>query len=281
MMTKFRSAGLVWPTLITIAMFAFLLGLGTWQMQRKAWKDGLVAKIEAKMGAQPLDLGQFLARMMETAPAKDGYLGGAVLNDLEYSPVRAAGTFDHALERYYYAPDPRLGPGYHVFTPLMLTGREGSGIAVMINRGFVPDEKKDPRTRIEGNPVGSVEVTGLLRVGGRKGAFTPDNDPRKNIWFWPDLAAMSGRMPFDGIAADVTAAAKKPVARDDAVLPFFLDALTEPANPGGLPKGGMTNLSIPNRHLEYALTWYGLAGTLVGVYLAFTISRLCAIKTSV
>jgi surfeit locus 1 family protein len=61
-------------------------------------------------------------------------------------------------------------------------------------------------------------------------------------------------------------------------VPFFVDADAEPANPGGFPKGGVTRLTLPNRHLEYALTWYGLALTLVGVYAVFAAGRLRAVR---
>jgi surfeit locus 1 family protein len=59
-----------------------------------------------------------------------------------------------------------------------------------------------------------------------------------------------------------------------AALPFVVEADVQPAPPGGLPRGGVTRLSLPNRHLEYALTWYGLAATLLGVYSVFSINRL-------
>jgi surfeit locus 1 family protein len=57
-------------------------------------------------------------------------------------------------------------------------------------------------------------------------------------------------------------------------VPFFVDAEASPENPGGFPKGGVTRLALSNRHLEYALTWYGLALTLIGVFAAFAVGRL-------
>ena len=61
-------------------------------------------------------------------------------------------------------------------------------------------------------------------------------------------------------------------------VPFFVDADAEPANPGGFPRGGATRLVLPNRHLEYALTWYGLALTLIGVFTAFARGRLRSLR---
>jgi surfeit locus 1 family protein len=56
-------------------------------------------------------------------------------------------------------------------------------------------------------------------------------------------------------------------------VPFIVDAELDPGLPGGFPKGGVTRLELPNRHLEYALTWYGLAAALVAVFAAFAVTR--------
>ena len=102
-------------------------------------------------------------------------------------------------------------------------------------------------------------MTGLVRVPHGPGLFAPANDVAHNLWYWPDVAAMQSSA-FAG--TDVRASA------------FWIDADARPEPPGGLPRGGVTRLDLPNRHLEYALTWYGLALTLIGVYGAFAISRL-------
>jgi surfeit locus 1 family protein len=97
------------------------------------------------------------------------------------------------------------------------------------------------------------------------GPFAASNDADHNIWYWPELAAMTASaFPHGSPGAP------------GKVLPLVIEADAEPGVAGGLPKGGVTRLSLPNRHLEYALTWYGLAATLVGVYLGFAISRLRA-----
>jgi surfeit locus 1 family protein len=101
--------------------------------------------------------------------------------------------------------------------------------------------------------------------------FVAENDPARNVWFWPDLAAMTASA-FPGGPQKAAEGPQKPVS-----LAFAIDADAKPEPPGGLPRGGVTRLDLPNRHLEYALTWYGLAATLVGVYLAFAVSRLRAV----
>jgi surfeit locus 1 family protein len=251
MLQRWRQAGLVWPTLAALAGLAVLIGLGTWQMERKRWKEDLIAKIAARVHADPVPL-----PVSSRADRQD---------DLEYLHVVVRGRFLHEKERYLYAPTP-AGLGWHVYTPLELPSQQ----AVWVNRGFVPDAKKAPGTRAQGQMQGEVEVRGLTRYPAGPGWFAAQNDPAHNIWYWPDLAAMTAsafqRGPQDAPGGPQTATA----------LPLAIDADAKPEPPGGLPRGGVTRLELPNRHLEYALTWYGLAATLAGVYLAFAISRLRA-----
>jgi len=238
---RLRLAGLVWPTALSLAALAILVGLGTWQLQRKQWKDQLIAQIAARVHAEPVPL----------ARAEEMLRGGG---DVEYLHVVARGRFLNDKERYVYAPAP-TGLGWHVYTPLELAPAR----VVWVNRGFVPDDRKAAATRAQGLAAGEVDLRGLVRAGARVGAFTPSNDVARNLWHWPDLPAMSAS----------AFGAKAP-----QTLPFAIDADAQPAPPGGLPRGGVTRLDLPNRHLEYALTWYGLALTLIGVYFAFAAGRL-------
>ena len=259
MSTRLRAAGLVWATVLTIASAAFLCGLGTWQMQRKAWKDGLVASIAARINAEPIEVVD-AAQRMQTSP------------DVEYLRVTARGIFLHEDERLLYAPDPRLGPGYHVFTPLLLSSRmpgprAGCRDYVLVNRGFVPETLKLTDKRRTNRDARGDLVVGLARLPERPGFFTPANDLKNNLWFWRDLA---------GMAASLQRPPTPDCISGPRAVPFFIDAETEDprVNPDGWPKGGTTTLVIPNRHLEYALTWYGLAATLIGVFVVFAWGRL-------
>ena len=236
-----RSARLLWPSAFALVMFMVLIGLGTWQLERKRWKEGLIAKIAARVHAEPVPL----ARAEQVR--RDG-------GDSEYLHVVAKGRFHYDKERYLYAPAPS-GLGWHVYTPLEYAPAR----FVWINRGFVPDARKDPASRREGQVAGETEVTGLIRQPHGRGTFTPANDVAHNLWYWPDVAALHASA-FGGTGA--------------AALAFTVDADAKPAPPGGLPAGGVTRLDLPNRHLEYALTWYGLGLTLIGVYVAFAVSRL-------
>lgn len=236
--------GLVPAALATLVAFAALVALGTWQLERLAWKESLVAAIDSGLEKQPAAL--------ET-PA-DAWKS---LGKEEYRPVSVTGTFRHGDERHLFATHGGQ-MGWHVYTPLETEG----GHILFVNRGFVTEERKDPSTRSEGQIEGPQTIVGLVRLPGVQGSFEPDRDPTKNQWYWRDLAGMIASLGIEGAWA--------------RMMPFFVDAVAEPQNPGGWPKGGVTRLEIPNRHLEYALTWYGLAGALLAVFSAFAWTRLRA-----
>lgn len=225
--------------LATLVAFAILLGLGFWQLDRLAWKNELVARVAARMSAEPVP-----APLEAAWPTLD-------LAGWGYRRVRVEGVFDHAREaRVYVAlsqPVGRLGgPGHFILTPLV----RPDGSAVIVNRGFVPQERADPATRKDGQVAGPVAVTGLLREPEDRNAFTPADDVSKRLFFARDARAIAAGLGL-GRAA-----------------PFTIDADATP-NPGGLPQGGETRVSFPNRHLEYALTWFGLAAALAGVFAYF------------
>ena len=253
MLSRFRAAGLVWPALLALPALVLLVALGNWQLSRKAWKEALIAQIEAGISAEPVALDQGLKGEPCTT--------GATCRFSEYTRVRVRGRFEHDRERYFYAPDPGLGPGVHVYTPLALE----DGRRIVINRGFVPDQLRPPATREAGQLRGIVEIVGLLRGPGSKAMFTPANDPARNAWYWRDIDAMADCGP------QATAGQAE---RCRSFVRAFIDAEAVPATPGGWPRGGATNLQIYNRHLEYALTWYGLAVALVGILAAFARGRL-------
>lgn len=241
MLQRFLKAHLLWPTAFALAGLAILVGLGTWQLERKRWKEGLLAKIAERVEAPPVPLQEVVRR------ARAG-------EDVAYLHVTAQGRFLHDKERYLYAPAPG-GLTWHVYTPLETSPSQ----IVWVNRGAVPDARKPPATREDGQVAGPQTVTGLARAQIGKALFAPENDARQNIWYWPDIAAM-------------TASAFGSRPPDPA--PLWIDADARPEPPGGVPRGGVTRIALPNRHLEYAITWYGLALALVAVFLAFCAKRL-------
>lgn len=234
----------MWPAIGALAGLVILVGLGSWQMSRKAWKEGLLARIAARVEAEPVALADALRLWRETG-------------DVEYLHVRTTGRFRHDAERHVFTVDDKLGPGYHVYAALETSDSR----IVLVNRGFVPARLKDAGARPGGQPLGDVRLTGLVRVPAERGWFLPDSDPERNMFYWPDYAVMLRSVRQDGI--------DKPEP-----VPFFIDADARPESPGGFPQGGTTRLALPNRHLEYALTWYGLALTLAGVFAVFAAGRL-------
>jgi surfeit locus 1 family protein len=226
---------------LTALALAVLVGLGTWQVQRLHWKEGLIARIEARANAAPVGIEEALGRWRETG-------------DIEYLRVAIAGRFRHAGELHLYAIGASGEPGWRIVTPFETL----AGPIVLVDRGFVPDALKAASTRAAGQIEGQVTVVGLARAPGEQGLFSPDNEVERNIWFWRDLKGMG-----------VTSLDAGEQAR---VAPFFIEAETG-VLPGGWPRGGATRLVLPNRHLEYALTWYGLAAALLAVYTSFLLSR--------
>ena len=232
---------LLWPTIAALAIGAVLVGLGVWQLERLEWKNDLSARIKARAKAPATEL----------ALAIDEWEGS---HDVEYVHARATGRFLHDHERYLYAPDPERGSGFEVLSPLEL----GDGKVLWVNRGFVPDRLKAPETRGVAQVKGVVVVSGLLRSSQVKPRFAPDNDVGRNVWLWRDIPALS-RSAFGD--------------KGTQVLPFVMEA-DAGQSPGGWPKGGVTRIVLRNGHLQYALTWFGLALGLAGVWGVFVARRL-------
>ena len=237
-----RRRSFVIPSLFALAMLAALIGLGTWQLQRLAWKEALIASVAERTTRAPVE-----------APRAAEW-PGLDRDALEYRHVEVTGRFDHSAEVTVFTdlPDPKGkagGLGYWVMTPLI----RDDGSTVLINRGFVPQARRAPASRAEGQVEGPVTVAGLARWSEGRNTFTPADDAAKGDWYTRDVAAIAAAKGLKQVA------------------PFFIDA--EANAPGGLPQGGETRLVFPNRHFEYALTWYGLALGLAGVYLTMAWRR--------
>jgi surfeit locus 1 family protein len=227
-----KRRGLLVPGVAALCALAVLLWLGTWQVERKAWKEALIATVTERFAAPPVRL---------PPPAEWPRLDPS---DGEFRRVGFSAEWLNDQEALVYTTGSSLradaaAPGYWVFTPARMLG----GI-VMVNRGFVPEGRQDPATRPEGRMAGPVDIVGVMRWPETPGLFTPAGDPGRNLWFARDPAAM---------------AAAKGLG---AVAPFYIEQ-ESPSVPGGLPQVGKLQPSLPNNHLGYALTWYGLALVLV------------------
>ncbi len=199
--------GLLVPVLLLLAA---LIALGTWQLQRKAWKEDLIATLTERLATPPSAL---------PAPSIWARLDQA--SD-EYRRVKFTATFDHGKEALVYAaasafrPDV-TGRGYWIFTPARLA----DGAVVIVNRGFVPEDRKDAAARAAGQISGPVEIVGVIRWPEAGAWFSPADDPAHNLWFVRDPHSM---------------AAAKGIG---AVAPFYVEQ-ESPVPPGGWPQPGKT-----------------------------------------
>jgi len=217
-------------TIATVIATAILCGLGAWQIQRLHWKLGLIAEVTRNMSGPVLPLGRALAMGPDAA---------------QYHRVALTGHFENAKEAYIFSTGPNGEPVYHVVTPF-ITARG----AFLVDRGIVPPELRKPGTRQNGEPDGAHTIVGIWHIPDSAGLFTPAPDLKQRIWYSRDLVGLA---KADGIAL---------------AAPVIVEADAAP-NPGGWPRGGQTVVTFRNGHLQYAVTWFGLAWALVCMYLAY------------
>ncbi len=223
-------------TVATALLFAFLVGLGVWQLQRLQWKLALIEQVNRNMHARPIPLDARGLPYSETGS--------------EYLHVSLAGRFDNAKEAYIYGIGPEGGPVYHVVVPFTLRG----GGTFLVDRGIVPRDMRNPATRPSGLRSGDTAVIGVWRWAETAGPFTPKPDIAHRVWYFRDVAGIA---QADGVKLAALA---------------IIEADATP-NPGGWPRGGQTVVTFRNEHLQYAITWFLMAAALLGVYLAFHVSR--------
>jgi surfeit locus 1 family protein len=228
-----RFRPLLAPTLWFLPGLALLIGLGVWQLQRLQEKEALIASVEAGMKAPPVPFAEAL-KLGEGA---------------DYHHVQLMGHFLHDKELYVFSRGPMAAVGVDVVTPLV----QDNGETVLVDRGFVPEALRNPATRAAGQVQGDIAVTGVLRETQKPGIFTPAANRQARLWFVKDVPAMAAAL---GVSAP----------------PVIVEADASP-NPGGWPLGGRTQIDFPNDHLQYAITWFGLALALTAVYLLYHRSK--------
>lgn len=234
---------IVTASIAAVIGLAILVSLGTWQLQRMSWKQNLIATLDARIDQPP-----------QALPPRAAW-PGLTEADHEYARVKFAATILPG-EAFVYTAGSSLRSdittqGYWVFAPARLA----DGAVVLVNRGFVPTDRKDAATRTQGALGGPVEITGYLRWPESRGLFAAADDVKANIFFTRSPKSMAAA---NGWTVDA---------------PFYIDQEL-PVPPGGLPKPGRIEVKLPNNHWQYAITWYGLALALVGVYAAFVAARL-------
>jgi surfeit locus 1 family protein len=229
-------SGLAVPAMFAMVAIAIFVGLGTWQLQRKAWKEALIETLEQRLSAPPGDL-----------PPRERWASLSAAND-EFRRVKFSAAFVPGAAALVYTSGSALrsdvsGTGYWVFAPAQLA----SGGIVVVNRGFVPEGRQDPVTRAAAAAAAHADLVGVMRWPESRGAFSPKDDPDRNIWFVRDPAAIAAAKSWGKVA------------------PFFIE-LESPQPPGGLPRPGALKVNLRNEHLQYAITWYGLALVVVVMF---------------
>jgi surfeit locus 1 family protein len=247
--------------LIAIATFAAagFIALGAWQVERRTWKLALIERVEQRVHAAPV-----------AAPGPADWRA-LTRENAEYRHVTLTGRFLVSRETRVRAVT-ELGEGFWLMAPL----QTDDGFVVLVNRGFVPqgwrvtDEAATEAARAgaetppnaegaagtdaPGKPsanVGTVTITGLLRITEPNGALLRSNAPADNRWYSRDVAAISNAQHLSDTA------------------PYFVDAeaAADRAGPDANrpPVPGLTVVHFRNSHLQYAITWFALALMALGL----------------
>ncbi len=230
--------------LFTLVLVAVLVGLGLWQLQRRSEKHALIAVLDTRLAAAPVPLPD-PRTWASLSPARD-----------EFRRIVLTATFAKAPQARVYASGSAIrpdvsGPGIWAFAPAHLP----TGETIAVNRGFVPDLIQQGKpAEIPAPPEGVVQLTGYLRFPETAGALTPAADSGKRLWFVRDPQAMGAAL---GWGAD-----------GSRLAPFYVD-LESPVPPGGVPKPGPLQVRLKDDHMQYAITWFGLAAVVALAFLAW------------
>jgi surfeit locus 1 family protein len=230
--TRRRPGELLLFGVFAIAAIGAFVALGTWQLERKAWKEALIATLDARLAARSSPL-----------PTRARWAGLDAPAD-EFSRVVLRAEFLPGREGRVYAGGSGLrddikAPGYFVFAPARLA----DGGVVVVNRGYIANAHPDAALRPIALPEGPVEIVGVMRWPEPPGAFVAAHSEREDLWFVRDHLAMAAAYGWG------------------AVAPFYIDQ-EAPVPAGGVPRPAPLKLNLRNEHLQYALTWFGLAGVL-------------------
>jgi cytochrome oxidase assembly protein ShyY1 len=232
----------------TLLMVALFVGLGVWQLQRRLEKHALIDALTERLALAPGSLPS-AAQWSALTPGRD-----------EFRRVSFPAVYQSAPDAMVYSSgsavrDDISGPGTWAFLPARLP----TGEIVVINAGFVQNTMQDREQQdravmrlITGAPV---MLSGYIRFPEAAGVLTPAENLARRLWFTRDHLAMARAL---GWGAD-----NRPVA------PFYID-LEQPVPASGIPKPGPLQVHLKDDHMQYAITWFGLAGAVViafGVWL--------------
>jgi len=218
------------PSLITVPAIIIMLVLGTWQLERLEWKQDFIDTLNARTNVQPISLPTELLTQSGD----------------EFTPVYLEGMFDHSREVLLQNRTYEKSAGMHVLTPFVRG--DGKGV-VLVNRGWVPFEKPGQEYRKDSLVEGNKRIEGVIRFPIGQTSFVPDNNAEKDQWYFIDLGGMGDVMGY-------------------SLAPYYVME-SKTGSDDVLPIGGQWKLTIPNNHLEYALTWYSLALILLVIFIVY------------
>ena len=225
----FRPA--LWMTVFSVIALGILITLGSWQLYRMQWKAELITEFENRAHSTPVSLA--------SVPFD---------NPPRYQRVFVEGVWLHEHEVQLTGRTFEGTAGYHIITPLLSDDDQ----IILINRGWVSQDYRKPEERPATLTEGVVRIDGIIKLPAKKGYFVPENDLADGDWFTLSIADISRHTGLG----------------DNMIKTFTVDAL-RPDGPYVLPIGAGVNITLPNNHWQYALTWYGIAIGLVGVYFSW------------
>lgn len=211
------------PFILSFGGILFMLTLGVWQLDRLAWKEDLIARIDTAAKEAPLTQ---LPSTPEALQDKHFYsveLTGYYMNQPEFDI--AARYFNSKL-------------GYSILTPFIIDEGPDTGKIVLVNRGWIPAALKDDASARKAITDEKITIRGRIRLSNERNRFTPQNQPERNVWFGRDVADMAAfsQLQFEPLTLDITG------VQDPAILPVPSDETVQ----------------LRNDHLGYAITWFGI-----------------------
>ena len=228
---------MLWPSIFSIIIFAALFSFGTWQVKRLFWKEALIQRYITESQSNPI---------------KDPFkLDLSNIN--EFKSVEVYGSFLHKDEIYITGKTYEGNAGFHVITPFNMSNNK----IILINRGWVSEGYRNPEKRKFSLVEGQILLKGIIRYPQKKGYFVPENDGKNGFWF---------TIKPNEINKFINLSSNKVVNNY-----YYIDALRQ-GEKLTLPIGVTGKPKLRNQHLSYAVTWYGLALSLLFVYFSYHVS---------
>lgn len=229
-MSKRKFIPTLWPTLITVPALLVLIGLGSWQLQRMQWKSGLIETFDTRVASDPAHPPFYIKN----------------IDEWRFRRVALQGMFLHEKELLMTGKPFEGTAGFHLITPLKME----DGSITLVNRGWIPERLRDRESRPETLVKGSIRLEGIVREDKKKGYFVPENEPKNEVWLYINTEQMAVHRRLGEVGN------------------YYVDVIRE-SGPYSLPIGATASIKMRNEHLQYAMTWYLLALSLLVIYVIY------------